>query len=120
MTSLKRLAVLCAGVALLASASAEATPIVIVPGAGLASNAPALAAWNRAANAWGNILTDPITVTVNADMFNMGSPSILGATSAVFLGAGYNTIRNQMVVDAGNEPDDAIVASLPTAAQFGA
>src|SRR4051812_1087010 len=42
--------------------------IVIVPGAGLASNAPALAAFNRAALAWSSRISDPITVTINADL----------------------------------------------------
>jgi len=98
--------------------SAEATPIVINPGATLAANAAALGAFNRAATAIGSMFTDPIQVTVNADLQNLGSPSLIGQTQAVLLQAGYTTVRNQMVADAANEADDAIVAALPTAAQF--
>jgi hypothetical protein len=105
---------------LLCAAGARATPVLINPGAGLAGNAAALAAFNRAAVTWGGYLNDPITVNINADLFNMGSPSILGSTSATFLAAPYATIRNAMVADAAADPDDGIVASLPTAAQFSA
>jgi hypothetical protein len=37
--------------------------LVIVPGSTLAGNAAALAAFNRAANAWASRISDPITVT---------------------------------------------------------
>jgi len=100
--------------------SAEATPIVISPGATLAGNAAALGAFNRASLAIGSMLTDPILVTVSADLQNLGSPNVIGQTQPVFLQAGYATIRNAMVADAANEADDAIVAALPTAAQFSA
>ena len=100
--------------------TAGATAIVINPSAGLAANAPALAAFNRAASRWGSLFADPITVTIDADLINMGSPTILGSTSSVFLVGGYNTIRNQMVADAADEVGNAVVAFLPTAAQFSA
>ena len=66
------------------------------------------------------MLTDPILVTVNADLQNLGNPSVIGQTQPVLLQAGYTTIRNAMVADASNEADDAIVAALPTIAQFSA
>jgi hypothetical protein len=92
--------------------------IVITPGATLAGNAAALAAFNRAALQWEARIADPITVSINADLAALGA-GIIGSTSATLLGASYNTIRNQMVVDAADEgAKDAIVASLPTAAQF--
>ena len=91
--------------------------IVLVPSAALSSNGPALAAFNRAAQNWEAWISDPITVTINADFSALGA-GILGSTSTVLLNAPYNTIRNQMVVDASDEADDGIVASLPTAAQF--
>lgn len=93
-----------------------ATNIVIAAGAGLAGNADALAAFERAAQAWEAHLNDNITVTIDADLANLGSPSIIGQTGSVQLQAGYNTIRDQLVADAADEADDAIVASLPTAA----
>jgi hypothetical protein len=91
--------------------------IVIAPGATLAGNAAALAAFNRAAQSWEARISDPITITINADLASLGS-GILGSTSIVGLHANYDTIRNQMVADASDEPDDAITLSLPTAAQF--
>ena len=103
----------------LGAASAQATPIIINPGATLAANPAALAAFNRAANQWGSLFKDPITVNINANLANLG-PGILGSTSSVFLAGSYNLIRNQMVADAALDPNDAIDAYLPTAAQFGA
>lgn len=93
--------------------------IVIAPGATLAGNAPALAAFNRAAAQWEAFISDSITVTVNADLAAL-DPGIIGSASSVTLQAGYDTIRNQMVADAANEIDDGIVAFLPTAAGFSA
>jgi len=105
---------------LLGAAGAQATPVLLNPGAGLAANPAALAAFGRAALTWGGWLNDPITVNINANLVNMGSPVILGSTSSVFLASDYSTIRNQMVLDASMDAGDAIVASAPTAAQFSA
>jgi hypothetical protein len=91
--------------------------IVINPSATLASNGPALAAFNRAAAQWESRFSDPITVTIDAGLASL-SPGVLGSTSSVPLQAGYATIRNQLVADAANEPSNAIVASLPTLAQL--
>lgn len=91
--------------------------IVINPSGPLSGNAAALAAFNRAAQAWESIIADPITVTINADFSALG-PGILGSASSVILGTDYNTIRNALVADAADEANDAIVASMPTAAQF--
>jgi hypothetical protein len=99
--------------------SLGAFSIVIVPGTGLASNAAALAAFNRAAQQWVARIADPITVTINADLGALG-PNIIGSTSSVILQGGYDTIRNQMVLDAADELDDTITASLPTSGQFSA
>jgi hypothetical protein len=119
MTLTRRLAVIFSGALLLATATAEANAIIVInPGPGLLANAPALAAWNRAADMWEAFLQDPITVTVDAEMEDMGSPSVIGGTSAVFLGTGYTFMRNAIVADAADEADDAIVGSLPTAAQI--
>jgi hypothetical protein len=94
--------------------------IVIAPGTGLAGNAPALAAFNRAAQQWANFISDPITVTIDADLTSSGFPSsnIIGSTSAVALAGGYNLVRDALVADGADEADDGIVASMPTAAQF--
>ena len=91
--------------------------ITIAAGAGLTGNPAALAAMNRAAATWTARLTDPILVTINADLAALGA-GIIGSTSSVILQAGYTTIRNQLVSDAANEADDGIVSFLPTSAGF--
>lgn len=102
--------------------------IVIVPGAGLSANAPALAAFNRAALAWSSRISDPITVTINADLSTTdpnGNPfaaNIIGSTSSVSLQGGYDTIRNQLVADSntqvGGLANKSAISALPAAAQF--
>ena len=91
--------------------------IVTNPGPTLAGNAAALAAFNRAALAWEARISDPITITIDADLAVLGA-GILGSTGSVLLQAPYTTIRNAMVVDAADEADDTITASLPTSGQF--
>ncbi|MGB8170451.1 MAG: NF038122 family metalloprotease, partial [Chthoniobacteraceae bacterium] len=91
--------------------------IVIAPGSALSGNPAALAAFNRAAQAWEARISDPITVTINADLASLAS-GIIGSTSAVTIQAGYTTIRDRLVADAAADSGDAITASLPTAAQF--
>lgn len=93
--------------------------IVITPGSGLSGNAAALAAMNRAAQEWEAFISDPITITINADLSALG-PGILGSTSSVFLQTTYTSGRDALVADAADEADDSIVAFLPTAAQFSA
>lgn len=93
--------------------------IVIVPNASLASNIPALNAFNRAAAQWEARISDPITVTINAELATLGS-GIIGSASSVVLQGSYSEIRNQLVANSAAEADDAIVASLPTAGTFGA
>lgn len=96
--------------------------ITIVPGAGLSGNAPALAAFQRGAQAWASRISDPITVTINADLTAAGFPSsnIIGQTQSVSLQAPYDTIRNQVVADGVGQPNNGVVQFLPTAAQFAA
>jgi hypothetical protein len=101
--------------------------IAIVPGAGLAANRPALAAFNAAAQQWASRISDPITITINADLStsdplgNTFGPFTIGSTSAVTLQGGYSVVRDAMVADAAAQPaalNNQIIASLPTAAQF--
>jgi len=103
----------------LVPASSQALTINIAPGATLAAHPDALAAWTLAANEWQSIFTDPVTVTISADLVNLG-PGVLGQTSSVLLAGSYSLIRNAMVADAADEAGDAIVASLPTSAQLSA
>jgi len=110
------------------SASAAPINIVIVPGAGLSSNAQALAAFQRASLAWSSRINDPITVTINANLSTTQPgggtfpTNVIGSTSTINISGAYNTIRNAMVSDANAQTsgaaNNAIVANLPTAAQF--
>lgn len=93
--------------------------IVIVPNSSLSANTPALNAFNRAAVQWESRISDPITVTIDGQLAALG-PGIIGSASSVVLQGTYNQIRNQLVANSAPEFDDAIVASLPTAATFGA
>ena len=94
--------------------------IVLVPGPGLAANAAALAAFERAAARWEAVIADPIVVTINADFADIGNPAIIGQSSSVLLQGPYDAIRDAVVSDAAADGDDRIVAALPTAAQFAA
>lgn len=93
--------------------------ININAGSTLAGNAAALAAFQRAADQWEARLADPIDVNVDADMGDLGGGGIIGQASTVILAGGYTLIRDAMVADGSDEADDGILASLPTAAQYG-
>ena len=78
------------------------------------------AALNRAATQWTSRITDPVTVNIDVS-FQVLPGGILGQASSVILtttDGGYDNVRNALIADAAGEADDAIVASLPTAAQF--
>ena len=109
----------CSTLAIVAGLPLSAATITITPGAGLAANTAALQAFNRAASTWSSLFSDPILVTINADLGNLG-PGVIGSASSVLLLASYTTVRNAMVADAADEIDDGIVGSLPTASQFSA
>ena len=95
--------------------------ININSGSGLAGNSAALAAFNRAAAHWMSYFSDPITVTISADLTGgFSSANIIGQTSSVLLTSSYTTIRNAMVSDAVGSSFRAIDAFLPTSAQFSA
>ena len=68
--------------------NAHAAAILIDPGAALAANPLALAAFNRAASTWGTLLTDPVTVTITANLVSLANPNVIGSTSPVALQAG--------------------------------
>jgi hypothetical protein len=102
-----------------AAPAAQATPIVIQADAGLAANTAALAAFNRAATTLGSLFSDPTTINISGHLAGLGA-GIIGSTSSTLLAGSYTGVRNLMVADSANEADDAIVAALPTAAQFSA
>lgn len=89
--------------------------ITLNAGAALQGNPAALAAFQRAVDAWEAVIADPITITIDADLAPLAQ-GVLGQASSVTLVANYDLIRNQMVVDAADEIDDLVTAFLPTAA----
>lgn len=97
--------------------SAPGMSIVLNPDAGLLGNAAALAAFQRAANTWGGMFSDPITVNIDAGLASL-APGIIGSANSSLYTAPYDLIRNGMVADAADEATNGIVAFLPTAAQF--
>lgn len=86
----------------------------IVAGPTLAGNAAALAAFERAADQWEAVFSDPITVNINADLANLGDEGIIGQASSVALVDTHDIVADAMRADALDEADDGIVASLPT------
>ncbi len=109
---------LAASFLLLSSTVAPALTIQINAGSGLAGNAPALAAFQRAAQHWSDRLTDAITVNVDADLAPLGTGVIGSAGSSILYGDDYAEMRDALVREAALDPDDAITASLPTFAQI--
>ncbi|GAB4462403.1 MAG: hypothetical protein OHK0029_29190 [Armatimonadaceae bacterium] len=59
-------------------------------------------------------------MTIDVDLLDLGSPTILGQASPSLLFGGYNVIRDSMVADAVAEgnADETVVSFLPTATQF--
>ena len=92
--------------------------IVINAGPTLASNPPALAAFNRAADKWETYLTDPITVTIGADLSTL-PPNVLGSASPVILeGLPYDSLRTLLQNDAGS--DELINNAIPSSSSVSA
>ena len=98
---------------------ARALVIDIDPSPALAGT-PALAAFERAADAWEAIFTDPVRVNIAADLRPLGSGSVIGQTAPVVLFGGFDPIRNLVELDGLAESDDGIVAFLPRAFEFSA
>lgn len=103
---------------LASSGGTHALLIQVTPDAGLAANAPALAAVARAAAQWEQAFTDPIAVNVDASFANLGAGGFLGQTSLVFLYGTYTQVRDQLVADSAADLGDAVVTALPSAAGF--
>jgi len=103
-----------------ATASSRAVNIEIRAGETLAAMPEALAAFERAADLWAARIRDPIHVVIDADMEDMGNNITIGWASMVLLQGPYDLVRNSLIDDAADEPDDAIVGFLPSRAQFSA
>jgi len=111
---------LVAGLMGLWAPRAMAMVIVVTPDAGLSANPAALAAFNRAAQAWSSKFTNNITINIDARLTGGFAPNHIGNASSVMLAAPYTFFRDRMVASAATEADDGIVAFLPTLNQFSA
>jgi hypothetical protein len=101
---------------------AEALPqhltIILRASANLQANAPAMAAFTRAAQAWENIITSPVTIYIDADVGpnNFGTPwddGVLGATSSPSISVGYTTVRSTLNAIANTAAKQAVYNALP-------
>ncbi len=79
--------------------------------------AQVLNAFNHAANQWENRFSDNVTLEINADFLNLGGAGIIGQAGSTMLIGGFNLVRDAMVAD-HDAATEAVVAFLPTAAQF--
>src|SRR5207253_2874967 len=73
--------------------------INIVPGSGLSNNPVAVAAFNRAAQQWSSRFTNPVTVTITADLQPLGA-GVVASTNPFSLLETYTQVRAQMIADA--------------------
>lgn len=96
------------------SSPAPAATINIVPGPALEANAPALAAFNRAAMQWQQRLADPITIRIEADLFDLGAAVVNDTFVEVNFLSYKDEIRPALIADAADEPSNGIVSFLPT------
>jgi len=101
-----------AAAAMAIAPSALAVTININAGPTLAANADALAAFQRAAAQWETKFSDPITVTIDADLSALGQDNFAQTqVSAIF--RTYTEARTALVADAADEASNAIVNALP-------
>jgi hypothetical protein len=80
----------------------------------------AVAALQRSAAQWSSRISDPITVNVTLGLGTLPDPVIGEATSVILQthNTGFDVVRDRLVLDAADEPDDGVVAHLPTASGF--
>ncbi len=85
----------------------------LIEGPDLQTNAAAQAAFERAAQFWESLLSDPITVRLDADFTSVGfsGPNVVGSTSVQNFNFQYSDIRARLTYDAA--PNESLVNSLP-------
>lgn len=79
--------------------------IILRATANLEANAPAKAAFVKAASNWENIINSPVTIYIDADVGpdNFGQPwgsGVLGSTSSPSINATYSVVRNNLIAGA--------------------
>jgi hypothetical protein len=73
----------------------------------------------RAADAWGHLFSDPITINIKVN-FDSLPGQVLGRATTPYYGDYYNRMLNFMVTDAADETSNAIVGSIPDEANVNA
>ncbi len=93
--------------------------IILRATANLEANAPAKAAFIRAAAAWENIITSPVTIYVDVDYgaTNFGETwkdGVLGSTSSPsIINVNYNVVRNSLISGADTQAQLGVYNALP-------
>src|SRR6185503_3890428 len=87
--------------------------IILRATANLDANAPAKAAFIRAADAWEAVIHSPVTIYIDADFGpdNFGQPwgsGTLGSTSSPSVGSGYSSVRNNLINGANTAAKQAV------------
>ena len=95
--------------------AAHAVSFNINAGAGLAANPEALSAFNRAADVWSNIFSDPVEINLDVDLRSFGQDrqNVLGSASPVILQSSYELQRARLIADGADEPNNLAVNFLP-------
>src|SRR5688572_13677136 len=101
------------------SAAADRLTIILRGTAALEANAPAKAAFVRAAAAWENVITSPVTIYLDVDYgpknFGQDWPeNVLGSTSSPSLSSvNYGVVRNNLIAGANTPAKLAVYNALP-------
>ena len=99
--------------------TARGLDIQLHPDAALEANAPALAAFARAAATWERIFDDPIVIRIDANFLPLNTGIIGSTNSVVLFGDNFAEVRDALVLDDAGE-GGSIVQALPTFAQLSA
>jgi hypothetical protein len=92
--------------------------ISLNPGAALSANPAALGAFRRAAATWETLFSDPIVVTVTADLGTFANEHTIGSASTNLVLRAHDQVRGNMAADAAGSSTLGIAEALPTYGQF--
>ena len=91
--------------------------IFLNAGPGLLANPQALAAFRRAAAEWEAVISDPIRVTIDADLMQLESGAV-GETRPRTVELPLSLVRGLLVVDGFEEGAEDVVLSIPAAEEL--
>ncbi len=100
------------------NAAGDKLTIMLEATSQLDANAAAKAAFIRAATAWENVITSPVTIYVQVDLgpTNFGSTwpnGVLGSTTSPSIGRPYSLVRGNLIAGANTPQKSTIYNSLP-------